>query len=193
MKVTTPIAKFEIDKFENPLGKRQQDAKNALCRRRNLITNPYENLGKAGANSNVGSIKMSSTRQSMSFIRNLGNSKKVIGPSGNANMNLHDASSTAVDKPLLMAMQSQRQKLEAKRRKKEEQKHKDKLACGRRVLMNIFGDNMTNLGSSYGPDSLLSRGKEHATNAAREDTNSPADCSNLAEKQLKAVSKKNPV
>ena len=78
MKVTTPIAKFEIDKFENPLGKRQQDAKNALCRRRNLITNPYEILGKAGANSNVGSIKMSSTRQSMSFIRNPANSKKVI-------------------------------------------------------------------------------------------------------------------
>ena len=122
MKVTTPIAKFEIDKFENPLGKRQQDAKNALSRRRTLITNPYEILGKAEANSNVESVKTSSTRQSMSFIRNPANSKNVSCPSGNTHMNLQNASSTAVDKPLLMAMQSQRQKLEAKRRKKKKSK-----------------------------------------------------------------------
>ena len=122
-KVITPIAKFEINKFNNPLGKRQQDAKVALSRRRRLI------MHLDATNANDAGAKQSLVRQSIALTHEEFNNQKDM-----------KAKSTVEDNSLYLELQKQRQLLEAKRKNKKAKGNQEKIARGREVLMNIFGN-----------------------------------------------------
>ena len=120
--VDSPIAQFNLSKFDNPLGRRQKEAILVVARRRNLMKFP-----KQGDNElNAPSVRHSVASMEMS---NSGKSNSVRGPEGKSGASL------------IMEMKIQREKLEARRDAQKRKKYNDRVSRGKKVLLNILGAN----------------------------------------------------
>ena len=119
--VDSPIAKFSISKFDNPLGKRQKEAIMVVARRRNLVKFPMKVPNEDSV-----------VRHSLASAHFIAKSEVEITSQARQQ-------ECSADLSFAMELKQQRKKLEAKRFAEKRKTYDERVARGKEVLMNVLG------------------------------------------------------